>query len=330
MSTAPVHILDLNDTVGAMEIGVLVSAFLFGVISCQTWVYYRKFPTDPIILKLLVATIWLLELGHTIAVSHSLYTITVLDLDDPLKFASAPKSLDASILFSAFIGPLVQAWFAYRVLKLSRKLYIPLLCWFLSFLRCVATVAVGVEALLSTSVHEFERRFKWLLTFILAVGAAVDVIIAGSLCYFFRRLRATLFKRTVKVINQIMIWTVETGLLTSVAAVAMLVCFLLMQGNFIWIAIFTFLAKLFSNAFLVALNARNVTHDQEPPDHKSSSFLDILPSVPSSPIHPLDHKASVSQGYLAAQGYPGIAIEMSHTIEVMHDDAPADHWGYAV
>jgi len=69
-------------------------------------------------------------------------------------------------------------------------------------------VAVGIEALLATNLLEFKLRFKWLLTFILAVGAAVDVIIAGTLCYFFRQLRATSFKRTVKVINQTMIWTI--------------------------------------------------------------------------------------------------------------------------
>jgi len=323
MSAAPVPeelLFNLNNTVGAIEIGVLISTFLFGVISCQTWVYYRRFPKDAPVLKLLVATIWLLELGHTIAVTNSLYTITVLDFDDPLKFASPPKSLDASILFSAFIGPLVQAWFAYRVLKLSGKLYIPVLCWFLSFLRCVATVAVGIEALLSTSVLKFEKDFKWLLTFILAVGAAVDVIIAGSLCYFFRQLRATSFHRTVKVINQAMIWTVETGLLTSLSAVAMLICFLLMQDNFVWIAIFTFLAKLFSNALLVALNGRHARHDQ---DSKSGSFVDILPSM-----HP-SSTASRNRKSNASQGYPGIAIEMSRTTEVTHDEVPPEDWHQA-
>jgi hypothetical protein len=172
-----------------------------------------------------------MELGHTISVSHSLYTITVIDQDSPFKLLSAPKSLDTSILFSAFIGPLVQAWFAYRVLRLSGQLFIPILCWFLSFLRCAATVAVGVEALLSTSILQFEIDFKWLLTSILAVGAAVDVIIAASLCYYLRKHRATSFQRTVKVINQMMIWTVETGLVTSVSAVAMLICFLFMQEN---------------------------------------------------------------------------------------------------
>jgi len=319
-------IVNLNYTVGAIEVGVLVSMFLFGVVSCQTWVYYRRFPTDAVLLKLLVATIWFLELGHTIAITHYLYTMTVLEFGNVFALVSPPKSLGSSILFSAFIGPLVQAWFAYRVLKLSAEAYIPAFCWLLSFLRCAATVAVGIEALLSTNLLVFKVQWKWLLTFILAVGAAVDVIIASSLCYFFRQLRATSFKRTVKVINQMMIWTIETGLLTSVAAVTMLVCFLLMQDNFIWIAIYTFLAKLFSNSFLVSLNARDVERLREPePEPQSSTFFDVLPSesMRSSPS-PLDTKGSL------AQNYHGIAIEMSQSTVVKRDDGFMDGWHYAM
>jgi hypothetical protein len=151
-------VLDLNNTVGAMEIGVLVSTFLFGVISCQgaPLNFFSLFLvlTRSILFSMgvlsqiskgclsfkatckpfdLVLTIFvhvdmtgcsnmvgwrisrvivletntsyrLMELGHTISVSHSLYTITVIDQDSPFKLLSAPKSLDTSILFSAFIG----------------------------------------------------------------------------------------------------------------------------------------------------------------------------------------------------------------------------------
>lgn len=45
-----------------------------------------------------------LELGHTITAAHALYTVTILDADNPLKFIALPKSLDAGIIFSAFIG----------------------------------------------------------------------------------------------------------------------------------------------------------------------------------------------------------------------------------
>lgn len=42
MSTVPftvVPVIDLNNTVGALEIGVQVSTFLFGILSCQSTVF---------------------------------------------------------------------------------------------------------------------------------------------------------------------------------------------------------------------------------------------------------------------------------------------------
>lgn len=67
-----------NSTVGAVEIGLLIGAFLFGLVTCQSdcfclvlrgpvtklltfsiaYIYYQKFPADAPLLKLLVAVIW--------------------------------------------------------------------------------------------------------------------------------------------------------------------------------------------------------------------------------------------------------------------------------
>jgi hypothetical protein len=303
----------LNITLGAFEVGVLISVFLFGIVTCQSYVYYRKFPLDAWILRLLVAIIWILELGHTLSITHSLYTITVTDFGNPIRLLKPPYSLNLSILCSAFIGPLVQAWFAYRVLKFSERLYIPVFCWFLSFLRCVATIVAAIEAFPAPNIITFETQWQWLLTFILTVGAAVDIIIAVSFCYFIKQHRSTSFGRTVKTINQLMIWTVETGLVTSVGAVAMLICFLIMPENYIWLAIFTFLAKLFSNSLLAALNARSVNRDKEP-DPVSSTFFDKMPSS-GSVWEPIKQSR-----------YPGIAIEMARTTEVVRDDESFDKW----
>jgi hypothetical protein len=166
--------------------------------------------------------------------SHAIYTITILDNDNPLKFIAPPKGLVIAIIFSSFIGilslrtsfldiylflitigPLVQGWFAYRVKKLSGKVYIPLLCWFLSTLRLLATLAAGIEALFTKSIVQFEVQFKWLLTFILVIGAVVDIIVAVSLCYYLRQHRDHSFPSTVKLINQTMVYTVGTSFLSS-------------------------------------------------------------------------------------------------------------------
>jgi len=305
-------LFDINITLGAFEVGVLTSVFLFGIVTCQTYVYYRKFPGDTWKLKLLVASIWILELGHTVSISHSLYTITVTDFGNPINLLKPPHSLNISILCSAFIGPLVQAWFAYRVLKFSERLYIPVFCWFLSFLRCVATIVLAIEAFPAPNIIAFERQWQWLLTFILTVGAAVDIIIAVSFCYFIKQHRATSFGKTVKTINQLMVWTVETGLVTSITAVSMLICFLIMPENYVWIAIFTFLAKLFSNSLLAALNARSVTTREQEPDPASSTWFDKMPST-----------GSIWEPVLKPR-YPGITIEMARTTEVVRDNEPFD------
>ena len=133
--------------------------------------------------------------------------MTILNYANPVGVITAPASLGVGIMCSAFIGPVVQAWFAYRVLKFSGSFYIPVACWFLSALRCASTISVAIEALQGGEVRAFEDTYRWLLIFILAVGAAVDILIAASLCYYFRKHSRAggVFAKTM---NQLMIWTI--------------------------------------------------------------------------------------------------------------------------
>lgn len=48
---------DVNPTVGALEIGTLVSMFLFGIVTLQVYLYYRNFPKDNALLKIVVRRI---------------------------------------------------------------------------------------------------------------------------------------------------------------------------------------------------------------------------------------------------------------------------------
>jgi hypothetical protein len=57
-------------------------------------------------------------------------------------------------------------------------------------------------------------------------------------------------------VNELLIWSIETGLMTSVASVAALICFHTMEFNYIWFAVYLPLANLYSNAVLASLNAR--------------------------------------------------------------------------
>lgn len=44
----------LSTTGGALEIGVLLAVFLFGVLTVQVYIYFDRFPKDPMNIKLMV------------------------------------------------------------------------------------------------------------------------------------------------------------------------------------------------------------------------------------------------------------------------------------
>jgi hypothetical protein len=67
--------------------------------------------------------------------------------------------------------------------------YIGIFCILLSLVRCVAAFYLTSQALTLTSVTEYRDRMGSLITTLLVVGAAIDVIIAGSMLYYLAKKR---------------------------------------------------------------------------------------------------------------------------------------------
>jgi hypothetical protein len=44
----------IDSTLGALEIGVAISYFLFGIFTLQVFIYFKNHPDDPPVLKVLV------------------------------------------------------------------------------------------------------------------------------------------------------------------------------------------------------------------------------------------------------------------------------------
>ncbi|KAJ3930516.1 MAG: hypothetical protein NXY57DRAFT_1011630 [Lentinula lateritia] len=59
---------------GMLEIGVVVSSILFGILTMQIYFYHKNFSEDPPWIKLgLVDGIWFIELIHTVCIAHEVY-----------------------------------------------------------------------------------------------------------------------------------------------------------------------------------------------------------------------------------------------------------------
>ncbi|KAF8879709.1 hypothetical protein BD779DRAFT_1124164 [Infundibulicybe gibba] len=191
---------DLNfikseSNLGAMEIATFISLALCGIAVAQGYSYYHHFTNDRPFLKVMVGTVLALEVAHSIATAHAIYNFTIT-LAAAAVTPADTNALSVAVLLETLITAIVQTFFAYRIRSLSGNLYISSLCWVLSFLRFLSGIALTIENFLDIPL--------------LSVGAAVDLIIAASLCYYLNRLMSPVtLKRTAQIVDRLISWTIH-------------------------------------------------------------------------------------------------------------------------
>ncbi|KAJ7155248.1 hypothetical protein C8R46DRAFT_1356472 [Mycena filopes] len=253
--------VSLDSTLGAVEVGTLLSIFLFGIVTVQVSSYYRNFPNDPWSIKLLVVGIWTVELLHTGLTCANTYTKTITFFGTEAEQFVLSTSFNLSMILVAVIGPVVQAFYAYRIFKLAHRALIPMACWALSLVRFVNLLGIAIAAFATGNLPEFKARFSWLVISSLVLSAFTDILITGTTCYYLVQAnRGQQYRKTKKMIDLMIVWTIQTGLLTSITSVLMLISFLVMN-NFIWVAILFLVSRSFANSLLSTLNSRTAIRE---------------------------------------------------------------------
>jgi len=95
-----------------------------------------------------------------------------------------------------------------------------------------------------------------------ALAVAGDVLIAAVLCMMFHSSR-TGSKRSDTILNILILFSVNTGLLTSLCAIGSLVAIILSPNTFIYICFYFLLGRLYCNSLLATLNARKAIRAQD-------------------------------------------------------------------
>jgi hypothetical protein len=153
------------------------------------------------------------ELAHAICIANTLYRMTVSDYGHPERLVLIPRSLATAVLFSGLVGacgrPIlrvyelhfnlnfnaVQSFFASRIYRVSKSLYIPCLSWILSFSVVLGSIAVFVYGLRIKTIPEFEARCSWLVNSLWSITSANDLIITVTLVYWLHQQRSAAEKR---------------------------------------------------------------------------------------------------------------------------------------
>ncbi|KAJ7059559.1 hypothetical protein C8F01DRAFT_1084717 [Mycena amicta] len=115
---------------------------------------------------------------------------------------------------------------------------------------------IAAQLLITKTWAESARRYRGVLIASLAISAGTDVLISSARYYHLRALKQGYVGQT-ELIDSVVVFTINDGLLTSAVAIGSIICYLTIKNTLVWIALYFTLSKLYSNSVLATLNLRN-------------------------------------------------------------------------
>ncbi|KAJ3766616.1 hypothetical protein FB446DRAFT_757567 [Lentinula raphanica] len=245
----------LQVTLGGLLVSVLIATFIYSISCFQAFSYWRSKFNDRLGILVLVWAVWLFETTHTLCFWFYLYTIMVKYYGIPEELDQRHWSITMSIVFHGLITGCVQSYYSYRVYMLTGKRIIPMICWIGCLIEGCGSVGIAVVLYLVGPV-EFAAKWELFPTLNIAVDLSVGVVNTTTLCYYLHQMKTGTRSRTDQMVSTLIEWSVETGLITALAALGMLIACIVTPNTAVYLSMTSFYAKFYSNSLLASLNGR--------------------------------------------------------------------------
>ncbi|KDR74662.1 hypothetical protein GALMADRAFT_280131 [Galerina marginata CBS 339.88] len=205
---------------GAGQLGVVFNAWMVGLVCAQGYSYYLNFPSDTMVLKILVAWVLVIQIFNLFIQTTTMYHYLIVS------FGNYDKLFEVAWEWSLYLGLIavgacsVQLFYAYRIFRLShRRNYV--ICGIIVILALAALglcSAVMILALTTDTNFDKITGTFWLVQAWLCVDGACDLLIAVVQVYYLYRQRCGL-PRTMRFVNILILYFISTGLLTSILVI---------------------------------------------------------------------------------------------------------------
>ncbi|KAF9461355.1 hypothetical protein BDZ94DRAFT_816290 [Collybia nuda] len=270
----------IDNTVGAIFLGVVGAAFLYGVTTLQAYWYYHRFTKDSRVHKYSVGILWVLDTFHLCLTIHAVWSYVVTGFGDVNGLKLINWSIRLRAVIDILVIVIVQCLYAFRVWILSG--------YHNAFVRYIAAAVVGVGFVMGIiltyqvyiiSTYEELRTVGWALTASLGTSTAIDFVLCGAMCFYLRKSKG-MGTRLNSRISRLMQYTLSSGLFTSTCSLSAMITYVTLPNTMVFLAVEFLLTKLYIGSFFAMLNARERT--REPRDAEQHSSVNFrAPSLPS-------------------------------------------------
>ncbi|KAK0209872.1 hypothetical protein IW262DRAFT_1486327 [Armillaria fumosa] len=262
-------------TLGAMYLGAMVAAILFGITNLQTVVYYKKYPDDWWVYRYSVASLWYAKSA----------CVGVPVIDETSHVSRMLDTLHVALSTHALYHYLITLYGSFFITDDIICLYTVRLWKGLIRNNCFH---YSLSSLLSIP------KIRTSICVVFTAAMVSDFIIAFPMCYYLHKSRSvTNFSSTSKKLLNLMRLVVITGLATSVCSLLILITYLVWPSSFIFFGITFILPKLYINSLLAMLNAWK-SHDSKSGGSHIPRVLRFTPNnCPGDPGEPRTLTSSI-------------------------------------
>ncbi|KAI0744338.1 hypothetical protein C8Q80DRAFT_891490 [Daedaleopsis nitida] len=250
----PLKLPALDNTYGALFVGMVCGLIIYGLTLLQTYRYFRLYPNDRPVLFWLVIVIWALETFHTLLTVEACYWHLITNYFNPLSLLEGHWSTRLMVPTTGLLLIVSQTFYARRVWYVG-----PQCRYIVGVVGCIMVTLAGfmiattVESF-RLSLHDFQH-ISWLVSAMVGLGALADAILTVTLITILMR-RRTGAKRTDSTIDILVLYAINTGFLSFIFAFLTFLFAIILPGNLIYIGFSIVSSKLYSNCVLAVLNSR--------------------------------------------------------------------------
>ncbi|KAF7361167.1 hypothetical protein MSAN_01148500 [Mycena sanguinolenta] len=269
---------------GPLFVGVVLNWALFGALVIQLYDYHSYFRTrDRLIVKILVHWVSTVEVVQTVFITHTAWWVLVRNwgISDGLPWTGTYIPI-----LNGLASASVQAFYAWRIWQFEIR--------FLDMFGIKYAVKMSAVVIVLTALTQFAAGIWVAIEFIRAsrniadialirapaetwlIGSFVcDLLIAVVMVFLLMSVRrGSNNKRTMLMINNLIVNTVETGAITAVLALTELILYETSPNTYMHIAVEFVLGRLYCNVLLAALNGRARETDRVP-DRKLGNITSV-------------------------------------------------------
>ncbi|KAJ7278815.1 hypothetical protein C8J57DRAFT_1304600 [Mycena rebaudengoi] len=261
-------IQEIKELFATTFIGFAVATTAYGISVLQTYLYYRNYPKDSLILKTTVGALWLFDTMSTILVAHSMYTYIVTNFGNLAVDGLIPWSFALENGMNTMTTITAQCFYAWQIWTVSQSIIVTGGILLIAFTSFGLAIYITVRCFRDPRVASLgEESFQSISGPVQGLAAACDIVITLALIWFLRSKRSRSGIRTTReMIDTLILFAVCRGILTAIAQIMFMSLNVALPNRTFWMPFHQVVGKLYVNSVIASLNVRRVVAGKGEPE----------------------------------------------------------------